>query len=221
LSAAWHRLGGLDRYAGGTSSQPSRSARVASSVREVLLVVLAIGLVLGLAADRLLAATEPGLDPANAMAQFGFRGPVLAARAVFVFSAAVLIGTVVGRALPALIFAGIVAVVGIVGGTQVHDQMLQAEAVVLEEPGTGDRWIDQRFRLPDGSLIGHDVLERYDPSPAIFDETTVWPTLPVVVLGIPGTRYGQIQLREVGALAGGALVAVLLTALVVQRRRPG
>jgi hypothetical protein len=50
---------------------------------------------------------------------------------------------------------------------------------------------------------------------------TVWPTLPQVTLGIPRERFGEVQLRELGALAGGSLVALIGTALVVQRRRPG
>ncbi len=111
--------------------------------------------------------------------------------------------------------------VGIVGGTQVHERILRDEAIVMDAPAPGDRFVDQRFRLPDGRLVTWEGMERHDPPPAVFEETTVWPTLPEVMLGIPGSRYGEIQLREIGALAGGTLVALLGTVLVVQRRRPG
>jgi hypothetical protein len=80
--------------------------------------------------------------------------------------------------------------------------------------------MDQRFRLPDGSLIGWEDVERHDPQPAEFTENTVWPTLPQVTLGIPAARYGEVSLREIGALAGGLLVCLVATAFVVTRRRP-
>jgi hypothetical protein len=101
--------------------------------------------------------------------------------------------------------------------------MLRAEAVVIDEAavGSGDLWVDQQFRLADGTLVGWDEIERHDPPPVEFDDTTVWPTLPQVMIGVPGRRYGDVALREIGALAGGSLVALGVTALVVRRRRPG
>ncbi len=82
---------------------PSRLRWLAHRLVPVALVVLGIGLVLGAGADRLLASTEPGVDPGNAMLQVGSRGPLIAARAVWVMSVAVLAGAVLGRALPALL----------------------------------------------------------------------------------------------------------------------
>ncbi len=189
----------------------------------VLLLVAGLTFVLGIAADRLLASTEPGLDPANAFAQFGFRGVVLAARAVFVLVLAVFVGTLMGRALPALLVGGIVAAVGIAGGMEVHGRILRSEAVVIEEAQAtaGDYYIDQQFRLPDGRLIGWEEVEAYDPPPTDPNFTGEWPTLPTVNLAVPGSRYREVELREVGALAGGSLVILLATSMVIQRRRPG
>jgi hypothetical protein len=202
---------------------PSRMRWLAQRLVPVLLVVTLVGLALGAAADRWLAAAEPGIDPANAFAAFGNRGPVLAARGVFVFALAVAIGALLGRALPALIVAVIVATVGIAGGTQVHQRILRSEAVPIDEArmSAGDLWMDQRFRLPDGTLIGWEDVERYDPPPAEFTEDTVWPTLPQVTFGIPGERYGEVALREIGVLVGGSVVALAATAAIVLRRRPG
>ena len=187
-----------------------------------VLAILAVGSFLfGIAADRLLAASQPGLDPANSFSQFGFRGVVLAARAVFVFALAVHIGAVMGRALPALIVAGILAFVGISGGTQVHERILRAEAVPLDNPGPGDMQMDQRFRLPDGRIIGWDEIQQYDPMPTDPNFTGQWPTLPMLTFGVPGARYHQVEAREVAMLGGGALVALVATAFIVARRRPG
>lgn len=202
---------------------PSRQRWFLQRLVPVVLIVAGGTFVLGVAADRLLAATEPGLDPGNAFPQFGFRGAVLAARAVFVLAIAVFVGTVMGRALPALLVGGIVAAVGIAGGMEVHGRILRSEAVAIEEAQAqvGDLYIDQQFRLPDGRLIGWDEVEQYDPPPTDPDFTGEWPTLPTVNLGVPGSRYREVELREVGVLAGGSLVLILATAAVIQRRRPG
>ena len=82
-------------------------------------------------------------------------------------------------------------------------------------------WINQEFRLPDGRLIGWDQLEQYDPVPTTNTETTQWPTLPQITLVGPGTRYQFVALREVAALTGGTLVALVATAFIVARRHPG
>jgi hypothetical protein len=187
----------------------------------VLLFVTALGLMLGLGADRLLAAREPGMDVANSLEGFGSRGAVLGARVVFVFSLAVAAGAVLGRVLPALIVAGLLAAIGIAGGAEIHDRMIAGEAVLTDDVQLGDRWIDQRFRLPDGRIIGWDEVERYDPPPTDPNTMDLWPTLPQVVLAVPGTRYAELAAREVAALAGGTLVALAITVVAVLRRRPG
>jgi hypothetical protein len=202
---------------------PSRLRWFLQRFLPVLVVVGGGAYVLGIAADRLLASTEPGLDPSNAFAQFGWRGAILAARVAFVLVLAVLVGAVMGRALPALIVGGILAGAAITGGTLVHGKILDSEAVVIEEGRVGDHFIDQLFRLPDGRYVGWDEVEQYDPPPteAEMIDGVEWPTLPQVTFGVPGTRYREVELREVGALAAGALVALFITAVVIQRRRPG
>lgn len=202
---------------------PSRQRWFLHRLVPVLLLVAGLTFLLGIAADRLLASTEPGLDPANAFAQFGFRGLALAARVVFVLALAVFVGTIMGRALPALIVGGIIAAVGITGGSEVHGRILRSEAVVIEEgqAQVGDLYMDQRFRLPDGRLIGWEEVEQYDPPPTDPDFAGQWPSLPTVTIGIPGYRYREVELREVGALAGGSLALLLATAAIIQRRRPG
>lgn len=200
---------------------PSRQRWFLQRFLPVLLVVAGGAYLLGIAADRLLAATEPGLDPSNAFTQFGFRGVVLAARVVFVLALATLAGAVMGRALPALIVGGILAGAAITGGIQVHGKILESEAMVIEDGQVGDLYMDQRFRLPDGRLIGWDEVEQYDPPPTDPEFAGEWPTLPTLTFGVPGSRYREVELREVGALAGGSLVLLLATSTVIQRRRPG
>jgi hypothetical protein len=200
---------------------PSRMRWLLHRAGPALLIVVVMAIAFGAVADRLMAAVDPGIDPGRSLERFGERGVVLVARTAFVFTVAAAIGAVVGRALPALILAGLVAAVGLFGGSQVHDRMIATEAVVIEEFTRGDRWTDQRFRLPDGRLIGWQELEQIDPPPTDPEFEGQWPSYPEVMLGIRGERYPELALREVAALGGGSLVALWLTAAVVRRRRPG
>lgn len=187
----------------------------------VLAFVAALGLLLGIGADRLLAAREPGLDIGNALDDLGGRGAVLAARIVFVFTLAVAMGAVLGRVLPALILGGVLAALGITAGSEIHERMIAAEAVLMDEVRPGDRYVDQRFRLPDGRTVGWDEVEQFDPPPTNPNTTAEWPTLPQVALAVAGTRYRELAAREIAALGGGAVVALAVTVAAVTRRRPG
>lgn len=202
------------------SLTPSRLRWLGHRLLPVLAFVAVVGLISGVATDRLVGAIHR-VDAGTSFSEFGFHGPVLAARAVWVFGVALVVGAVLGRALPALIVAGVIAVVGITGGINVHDRILRNEAVPIESPQPGDWFMDERFRLPDGTVIGWDQVEQYDPYPTDPEFTGEWPTLPRLAYGIPAARYGEVQLREIGALAGGLLVCVGATAFVVNRRRPG
>jgi hypothetical protein len=122
-----------------------------------------------------------------------------------------------------MIIAALVVAIGLTGGTNVHERILATEAVVVpvdinEFGGSapGDKFIDQKFVLPDGTLVGYDYFGNEPP----FDEFGN-PSYPMVSLLIPGERYRFVEAREALALAGGSLVALLLAGFVVSRRRPG
>lgn len=203
------------------SLAPSRTRWFAGRVVPVLVVVLALSFAAGAAADRLLAGMEPGTDTANGFLQFGFRGVVLMARALFAFSIAVLVGAVIGRTLPALLVSAVIVAVGLAGGSMVHQRILAAEAVPL----VGDVYVPENlsvssgFLLPDGRVVGWDTIEAIDPHPT--DGTEWIPKYPQVQIVVPGARYRFVELRETAALAAGSLVALLLAGLLVRRARPG
>jgi hypothetical protein len=201
------------------SLAPSRRRWYLTRVLPLLVALVVVTFIVGIATDRLTAASEPGMDPANSFDQFGQRGGLIAARSVFIFAVAVLVGAFVGRTLPALIVAAIVAWVGLGGGEEVHSRIIRSEAIVVpaQDVRPGDRWIDQLFQLPDGRLVGWDVMEQLDPPKPDVE----WiPKYPQVTLIVPGTRYRFVEAREAGALAGGSIVALGLGALVIGRRRP-
>lgn len=206
------------------SLAPSRFRWLVGRVVPAAVVVFALAFVAGAALDRLCAAIWPGTDIANAFDGFGDRGVVLAARAMFVFAVGVAVGAVMGRVLPALIVTAVIACVGLAGGSYVHGRILASEAVWVETgTGTGnpgDLFFDQRVRLPDGRLVTWD--DAYSMSQSA--DGSPWNLPPgdqPLALVVPGARYRLVELREVGALAGGSLMALGIGALVVRRRRPG
>jgi hypothetical protein len=88
-----------------------------------------------------------------------------------------------------------------------------------EETGfnQGDLYIDQKFVLPDGSLVGWQYFGNDGPP---YDENGN-SKYTMVSIVVPGARYRFVETREAVVLAGGSLVALLLAGFVVTRRRPG
>lgn len=206
------------------SFAPSRWRWYVGRVAPALFIVAILGLLAGFAADRLLAASEPGLTVDAAFANLGFRGVALAARALFVFCLAVAIGAIVGRALPAVILTAVVGIIGLSGGADVHRRILATEAVpIVQSPevafSSGDLWIDQRFQLPDGTLVGWEYFDDGAGGQPYDEEGNS--LYPEVILAVPGERYRFAEAREAGALGAGSVVALLLGGIVVARRRPG
>jgi len=200
------------------SLAPSRWRWYLVRVAPALLLIAVLGLLAGHALDRLLAAAEPALDVSAAFPNFGYRGVVFASRAVFVFCLAVALGAILGRTLPALILVGILAVAGIGAGSDLHRQLLASEAVPVPEGAWdgSDLYIEDRFELPDGSLVTWDYFSQENP----YDDQGD-PIYPTVMMAVPGERYRFAETVQAGALAAGSVVALLLGGYVVGRRRPG
>jgi ABC-2 family transporter protein len=203
------------------SLSPSRTRWLLGRVVPVGIVVIVLSFAVGVAADRLVAASMPEVDTANGFSMFGFRGIVLAARATFTFAVAVLIGAAVGRTLPALLVTAVVVFIGIAGGSEVHHQILEGEAIVLpgEDYHGENLYFSSGFVLPDGRFAGWQEIEAIDPPPTDGSE---WiPRYPQASLAVPGSRYRFVEARESAVLAVGSLAALVLTAFAVRRARPG
>ncbi len=206
------------------SLAPSRTRWLITRLVPAAVVVFAFAFVAGAALDRLMAAVEPRTDALASFAGYGFRGVVLAARATFVFAIGVPVGASLGRALPTLIVTAVIAYVGLAGGMHVHSRILASEAVFVDDATgsgvPGAMYIEQRIKAPDGRVLTWDELNVAVPPP---EDGSDWPPAgyTYVALVVPGERYRQVELREVGALAGGSLVALGIAGFVVRRRRPG
>jgi hypothetical protein len=202
---------------------PSRWRWYLARLLPILAAMALLTFAAGVALDRTFAANNPSLDMSKAFDGYGARGGLLAARAVFIFAVSVLVGSFIGRALPAVIIAAVVATIGLSGGMQVHQRILASEAVAIpmdpfqgSQTAPGDLYIDQKFVLPDGTMVGYEFFNGSDPYDSQGNAL-----YPQVMMVIPGERYRFVETREALALAGGTLVALLLAGVVVSRRRPG
>jgi hypothetical protein len=202
---------------------PSRWRWYLARLLPILAAMALLTFAAGVALDRTFAANNPSLDMSKAFDGYGARGGLLAARAMFIFAVSVLVGSFIGRALPAVIIAAVVATIGLSGGMQVHQRILASEAVAIPmdpfeggQTAPGDLYIDQKFVLPDGTLVGYEYFNGSDPYDSQGNAL-----YPQVMMVIPGERYRFVETREALALAGGTLVALLLAGFVVSRRRPG
>jgi ABC-type transport system involved in multi-copper enzyme maturation permease subunit len=204
------------------SLAPSRMRWFLARMLPVLVLLAIVTFVAGIAADRYVASTTAETDLSNSFTAFGYRGLLIASRAVFIFAVGVAVGSIVARALPAVILAAVIATIGLAGGERVYQMILASEAVAIpmdpnnNNPRQGDLYIDQKFVLPDGTLVDYSYFGGADP----YDEFGM-PKYPVVMLVVPGERYRFVETREALALAGGSLVALVLAGFVVSRRRPG
>ena len=161
------------------SLAPSRMRWFLARMLPVLVLLAILTFVAGIATDRYVASTTAETDLSNSFTGFGFRGLLIASRAVFVFAVGVAVGAIVARALPAVILAAVIATIGLAGGERVHQMILASEAVAIpmdpnnNNPSQGDLYIDQKFVLPDGTLVDYGYFGGADP----YDES-----------GCPSTR---------------------------------
>ncbi len=209
------------------SLAPSRVRWYLARILPILGILAVLTFLAGAAVDRTTGVSGQSVDwdPANDFSAFGYRGVLLACRAIFIFAVGVLVGSLLARSLPAIILATIVATVGLVGGERVHQMLLATEAVAVAQSGDGldvvsnrDLWIDQKFQLPDGSLVDWAYFGSIGEEPYDIDGN---PRYPIVTLVIPGERYRFVETRQAIVLLGGSAVALLGGAAVVRRRRPG
>lgn len=190
----------------------------------VLVVALVLIGVMAFAADQLAQAYFPHTD--IGFDRHGSRGLSLVTRATLMLAAAVLLGAVIGRLLPALLI-GIAVAVGISSGT---DALLRSwvEPTELTESesvfsGGFPLTYGLEFQAPDGSPMSDLEYETYlqalyedaaggEPDPSLLPQE--------VFHGVAASRYPEVLLRESAAIGGAAILAGALAVVVVQRRRP-
>jgi hypothetical protein len=191
----------------------------------VLLAALVLVAVLAVAVQQMDQAYLPKSE--LGFLRYDGRGLPLVMRALVALLLGVAIGAIVGRLLPALLVGlGLSVALSVGLGLAVNRWVPAAEMTREQSPEgltSNPLTTDVRYRLPDGSLVGHEegealVQAAYEASGGEEPDPSSLPQ--AVFYGISGDRYGEVVLRE--SLALGALAAVLggTAAVVVRRRRP-
>ena len=189
----------------------------------LLVVAVALVAVMGFAADQLTQAYFPHDDIGFYL--HGSRGISLVTRAALMLMAAVLVGSLIGRLLPALL-VGIVAAVGISSATDVLQRswVEPTELTQAESPASGGFPLitGLEFRAPDGSLMNDVEVQRlYETVYAEHGESADPALLPrEVYYGVAVSRYSDVLVRESAAIGVATLLVGALAVVVVRRRRP-
>lgn len=207
------------------SIAPSRAAWLGDRLVPILLLLIAIGLAGGGLGDLLMGLRQRGVDPWQNFEGLGLRGPTIAAAGVLVFGLAAVVGSVVGRQLPALLIGGALIGFGVYGANTLSDAWVQGDAVVgtYDQVAIGDKVLDQLVRTPEGEFISwEEAYRRYgsEVETINFDGTVSANGFTVATRYVPGERYPAAVARLSGLLGLGGLVAIGLTFVVVNRRRP-
>lgn len=190
--------------------------------------LLIIGLLLltgtalaALGTEALSAAVHPGINLARSFTDADGRGVIVIERAAIALMVGVVIGTLLGRPLPALL-ATIVASAGLLLLLQVGQAAwLRAEAVRLDAGGRvvdplADRIIEMQFQTPTGALLTYpEARAQLDDSGRLPEDVYV-----PIPLGIPADRYLEVTARD--AAVSLAVFGILLASsmVAVEHRRP-
>jgi hypothetical protein len=188
--------------------------------------VVGIGLLLlvpaALAGEVLTRSFYPLTDPAANFEQYGIRGPILLLRFVPAVLLAALVGTLVGRQLPALLVAGLLMAALGAGMSWARP----FGAVPIERApavsGTGSprsMYVGVVYRDAEGNVLAEE--EAWARMAGTEDAEPDASRLPrETFLVIPGERLPEVLAREAAVIgaASGALVVCLVAA--ARRRRP-
>jgi hypothetical protein len=204
------------------SMSASRLRWYLQRVVPIAVALLAAAYVVGIASEHLQHSLSQATDMSASFYGFRARGVLVATQAFVLFSAAVAVGALLGRAVPTFLLALILGTLSIYALGQLHQKVLYPEAVHTLEDEFGsssytpdDLFLDSQFQLPDGRLMSWDELMRTDPSVMEFG-----PQYPIVTLTIPGERYRFVETREAAAELAIGLGLLVAAAAIISRRRP-
>jgi ABC-type transport system involved in multi-copper enzyme maturation permease subunit len=208
------------------SIAPSRRRWLGSRLLPVLILLMAIGLIGGALGDVLLGLRAPYVDAWRNFEGLGTRGPVIAGAALLVFGVSLLVGSLVGRQLPALLISGAIVGAGIYGVIAVSDGWLQGDAEIAPydviDPGA--RYLDSMIRTAAGEVVSwEDAYARFGSEVDLLgteQEGTGENGLMLVTRYVPGDRYPIAVARLTALFAIVGVLATALTFWVVHRRRP-
>lgn len=204
---------------------PSRGRWFGDRLVPVVAVVLVAVAAPAVAAEFLESARSPWIDALRSGADFGLRGAIPIALAVATFGLAVVVGALLGRMLPALIVATILAVAV---RAAVAEFLPFGEPVVLLDRDAvfsgldGSLLLGSGWQTADGRLVGLDEALALAPAGLGYDAAYEWITsnLASVPFGVSGQDVWHVEVRESVILLLVGSASLLAAAFVVHRRRP-
>jgi ABC-type transport system involved in multi-copper enzyme maturation permease subunit len=204
---------------------PSRRRWLLQRAVPIGVLIVAASLGAGLLADWLELLRSPGVDPAQSFEHLGTRGGVVAAEALAFFGLALLVGSILGRVLPALLLSLALIAGSFVGVTLLSEAMLRTETVLVQGadfetsgPPPG-RVVDYRVRTPDGVIRTWD--EAYNIYGSVMEtENGPPPDFKTIWLINPGQMYPLVVARMSVIFGAIGLASIVLAFAVVERRRP-
>jgi hypothetical protein len=204
---------------------PSRRQWFSDRLLPVLALVLVAVVLPAVAAERLEAARSPWLDASASGADFGLRGPIPVALAVASLGLAVLVGSIVGRMLPALIIAAILAIAmrtAVRSFVPFGEPMVALNADSVYSGLDASLVLTSAWQTKDGRIVGQDEAVTFAPAGLSQDAAYEWMTsnLTSVPFGVAGGDIWRVEVRESGILLLIGSASLLAAGVVVQRRRP-
>ncbi len=203
------------------SLAPSRTRWLVCRVGPVAVILLILFSISAVAATELQRARQPYVDPLLSFYDESSRGLDVVAIGFMVFAAAVLVGAIMGRVLPALIVAAALGLVLTVTSFVAEATWIPSQAVMVDETSgnyDGAILLDQFVRLPSGDLVS--VLER--PFEVDANGNSIWPPAGSTIVNrlVPGSCHPFAEAVDSAGMMAASAGLLILTALVVRRRRP-
>ena len=191
--------------------------------------VIIIGTILILAAaapallaDLLVSMYRPQTPADSTFYMFEMRGFLPIGRDLAAFAIGVLAGAAFGRVLPGLLLALVLAPIGYMTLSLATTVWRSSEAIVVDGGDYETNLIfDSRLRDASGQMLTWNDAYTRDQGPdgSVPDG---WPdaTYTQVTIGLPGDRRPDIDRREAAMYGGIAILLIVASAAVVDRRRP-
>lgn len=203
--------------------EPSRTRWFIERLGVVLCVVLLASVGPVIASTSLAEASHPGIDISHSFGTYGSWGPIILVRGLAVLMMSIAVGAVVGRILPAVLLAGLIASAFYAGAGGAGLVGLQYEVVVAGESGdSGALHVEAAWRGSDGTIVSAAEAWRRAPSGLDASEIQDWVSehyIPVSFM-IPGRDMPVVALRETLVMGAVGVAAAVLALAVVRRRRP-
>ncbi|GIW20370.1 MAG: hypothetical protein KatS3mg065_0666 [Chloroflexota bacterium] len=202
---------------------PKRSRWLRSRLVAFGTATLVLLLVLAATSHWFEALRRPMFDPGASFQAYRFRGPALLGAGLAAFAVGSFVGAVVGRTLPSMVIAVVVAL-GLLGVSHavVFPNLAEIVPLLSSAADTPDAIVASRYLDASGSVLTLDMVKARSPFDTSKQDFWDWAstTFREVAAGYEGRSYWTVALREFALWLATAAALIGATWSVVRRRRP-